>query len=320
VQHYWSVLKKTKLIILIFIIGAAGLAAQHNVSHPEDYDLQVVKFYFQKGEYVTVVNYITELQEESYISDSLNYYNALAYRGLGEDQEALNILSDLIIHSINHDLTDKIVNELKPVLNFQTPSDKIDTISNLISELQHDHNLSDLLFIMADIYEEVHLFEEANDVYRTILTETNVKAQLQIDLLIATNHINLKEYEEALMILEPISSLQDSLLNKDALYYSYNAYLGLGENGSALEDLVELYDNYPNHPRRFEIIQALADIHFQEGNYIVSWYLLEQLKEISDPTQEFNLEREIKQLRDKLSNEEDLEDQFRLFKLDLKQN
>ena len=99
-------------------------------------------------------------------------------------------------------------------------------------------------------------------------------------------------------------------MNRDALFLSYAANFSLNKTASAKADLIELYSIYPEHPSRFEIIQALSDIFLQEKQYITSWFLLEELKSLCDPAQLFAVESKIKELKQMIALEPDLPAQF----------
>jgi hypothetical protein len=318
VQHYW--LDHKFVLIFAILFCSLGITAQE-IDEPAselDYNLQVVKFYFEKQEYETVLNYIDDLNKESYVTDSLKYYQALSYDGLGRGIEASDVYSNLLIHSFDKDLNRRILTHLELSLQDLPVSFRIDKISQILNELRTDDQRTDLLFMLAEIYEEAHFFEEANDVYRTILSEVDAIEQFTLDFKIAANFIFLKDYESALNILEPIVSLQDSVLNKDALFLSFLANHSLNRFNEARLDLIELYQNYPEHNKRFEILSALADIYFQDRSYIASWFILEELMTISDASQLYLIEKKIVKIKELISEEGDLPPQFQNFKLDLR--
>jgi len=315
VQLYLSEKIKFKIFILIIITFFSTLFAEDPAveTRPINYDAQLIKFYLQKNEFETVVNYIENLRKDNYITDSLNYFQALSYKGLKNWDGTINIFSDLIMRSLDNDLIEQIIPDFKLCINNIDTSARIEKISDILNDLHNEHLRSDLLFILAHIYEDAHFFEEANDVYKTILGETNIKEQFNVDLKIAANHLLLKQYKEALIILDPIISLQDSVLNSDALFYSYIANFSLNNIEIAKLHLTSLYKDYPEHPRRGEILESLAEIFFLEDQFIMSWYLLNELKKISNDSQNFLLDIKIERIKEMINSDELLQDQFQFF-------
>jgi len=213
---------------------------------------------------------------------------------------------------LDNSLIELIIPDFKLCIDNIDTSDQIEKISDILNDIRNDDFRLEMLFILAAIYEDTHFFEEANDVYKTILAETNIKEQFNVDLKIAANHILLKEYTEALEILDPIITVQDSVLNKDALFYSYIANLSLNNIDVAKLQLITLYTDFPEHTARGEIVESLADIFFLEKQYIMSWFLLNELKLISDPSKNFHIDKKIDQIRALIGSEELIQDQFQL--------
>jgi len=305
---------KLKLLIIISFAFFSMLIAEEVAveTQPVNYDMQLIKFYLQKNEFSTVIDYIENLREDNYITDSLNYYQALSYQGLNQWNESIDIFSELIKNSLDNSLIELIIPDFKLCIDNIDTSDQIEKISDILNDIRNDDFRLEMLFILAAIYEDTHFFEEANDVYKTILAETNIKEQFNVDLKIAANHILLKEYTEALEILDPIITVQDSVLNKDALFYSYIANLSLNNIDVAKLQLITLYTDFPEHTARGEIVESLADIFFLEKQYIMSWFLLNELKLISDPSKNFHIDKKIDQIRALIGSEELIQDQFQL--------
>ena len=131
---------------------------------------------------------------------------------------------------------------------------------------------------------------------------------------IATNHIFLKEYNESLQILEPIIALQDSVINENALFYSYIANYSLQQFKAAKSSLLTLYLHYLEHPNRHEIMKGLAELYEIEHQYLLSWYLLNELYYLSNDAQKFNIHRDISRIKKMLVQDTLSIDQFKDFK------
>ena len=306
---------KNCILILIFILHI-NLVAETSTHLDEnvDYDFQLIKFYLNKEEYNLIIDHINSIEKETFITDSLKYFRAKAYVGLENWEEASTLFSNILKTSKNEKLSLTVIEELKEVLDHFDAMISIEKISNTLDDMKNDNLRPELLFILAEIYEENQLFSEANDVYKTILKETDFKNKAILNLKMVTNYIFLKEFENAIKTLKPIIALNDSLLNEDALFFNYIANHSLNKFKKAKESLLKLYIDYPNHRNKAEIIHGLAELYVLEQQYLISWYLLNELYEISSQAQKIAIYEEIKIIKELIVHDSLTVDQFKNFK------
>jgi len=320
---------KQNLLILLILLFSAVLSGQQNestlpdslnphlilemdLSNSVDYYYELIKFYILEEEFDLALTYLDSIS--SNMTDSLYYFKGLSYKGKEDwDNAALNFGASIKCYR-HKEIMDAATNQLKATLKNLPPMLAIEKLSGFINDLNKGELLAHFLFIMAWVYEENQLFEEANDVYQTIIRETNYEDKINTKLKIATNYIFLKEFANAKTILQPIIALNDSIYNQDAIFYNYIANFSLEDFASARTDLLRLYLEYPDHPNKAEILQGLAKVFEKEQQYILSWYMLTELMQNSNEVQKFVIQQEIERLIDLIGSEEIKVDQFEYLK------
>ena len=78
--------------------------------------------------------------------------------------------------------------------------------------------------------------------------------------------------------------------------------------------LIRLYTDFPKAKNRFDIIFNLAGLYAQEGQFLLSWYLLNELFEESSEVQKFIIYSEINRIKEKLVQDSLTVNQFKNFK------
>ena len=200
------------------------------------------------------------------------------------------------------------------ILKKEETSYSIEVLSTILDSLSNKNLRKDLLFALADIYERNLLYNEANDVYQTILSDTLNVDTLNILMKIASNDIYLKEFTESRAILDTL--LQNNSSQIDSLKILYlKAFTYYKENNfdMANELFLNLYKNYPNHPERWNVIYFLSKTFLYKKQYLVAWYLLDELYKISSESQKFKLYDEIQSLKTQFLNDKTATDQFKYF-------
>ncbi len=325
---------KHNLIVLLFLLFSAVLFAQleestlkdslnphlileMELSNSVDYYYELIKFYILEEEFDLALTYLDSIS--SNMTDSLYYFRGLSYKGKEDwDNAAINFGASIKCYR-HEEIMDAATNQLKATLKNLSPMLAIEKLSSFINDLNQGELLAHFLFIMAWVYEENQLFEEANDVYQTIIRETNYEDKIDTKLRIATNYIFLKEFANAKTVLKPVIALNDSIYNQDAIFYNYIANFSLKDFTSARIDLLRLYQEYPDHPNKTEILQGLAEVFEKEQQYLLSWYMLTELMQISSEVQKYVIQQEIERLKDLIGSEEIKVDQFEYFKLKLEE-
>lgn len=308
---------KAKILILLVIVFCIDLYAQNNsVSNINDvkYNIKLIKFYIEKNEYKTALEYIDKTLEEAIEKDSLFYFKGFIYKENEDWLQASEFFAKSILYTSEESLINDWLSNFEEVIIQVSPLSAFDIVSAAISKAQNTQKHIGFLNILARLYESNQLYGEANDVYKTILQENDESERYNLQIKIATNTIFQKEYEEALKILEPLIALDDSLYNEKLLFLDYIANISLEHYENAKKSLLRLYLDFPQHPNREEILAGLVDIFLHQEQYLMSWYMLNELFKISDEVQKFKLQKDIEYIKQKVYENSTLEDQFKYFK------
>lgn len=306
------------ILVLMVTVFCINLYAQNekNVSNINDfkYNLKLIKFYIEKYEYENALEYIDKTLEEAIEKDSLYYYKAFIYEELEDWLQASEFFAKSILHASEEQFINERLADFEIAIIHVSPLSAFDIVSAAVSKAQNAQKHVGFLNILARLYESNQLYGEANDVYRTILLETEESENNNLQIKIATNNIFKKDYKEALNILEPLIILDDSLYIEKLLFLDYIANISLEYYEDAKKSLIRLYLDFPEHKNRDEILAGLADIFKHQEQYLMSWYMLSELFIISDEAQKFKLQEDIKRIKQKICESTTIEHQFRYFK------
>ncbi len=308
---------KAKILILLVIVFCIDLYAQNNsVSNINDvkYNIKLIIFYIEKNEYETALEYIDKTLEEAIKKDSLFYLKGFIYKENEDLLQASEFFAKAILYTSEKSLINDWLAYFEEVIIQVSPLSAFDIVSAAVSKAQNTQKHVGFLNILARLYESNQLYGEANDVYRTILQENDESERYNLQIKIATNKIFQKEYEKALNILEPLIALDDSLYIEKLLFLDYIANISLEHYEDAKSSLLRLYLDFPQHPNREEILAGLVDTFLHQEQYLMSWYMLNELFKISDEVQRLKLQKDLKFIKQKVSDNSTLEDQFKYFK------
>ena len=302
------------LLVTVFCINLYA-QTEKNMSNINDfkYNLKLIKFYIEKYEYDNALEYIDKTLEEAIEKDSLFYYKAFIYEELEDWLQASEFFAKAILHSSEEKVIDELLTDFEIAIIHVSPLSAFDIVSAAVANAQNTQKHVGFLNILARLYESNQLYGEANDVYRTILLETEESESYKLQIKIATNNIFQKDYEEALNILEPLITLDDSLYIEQLLFLNYIANISLEYYENAKISLIRLYLDFPEHTNREEILAGLADIFKHQEQYLMSWYMLNELFKISDEAKRFKIQNDIERIKEMICESNTIEDQFRYF-------
>ncbi len=308
-----------KKFSLIIIFLTALLFAQ-KIHETLEYQVNLIRFYRNEQEYENVINYADSAMSEQIMLDSLHYFKAIALFEQENWEKSADNFGRAMLYNQNEDFLIKTTKSYKEVLN-KIPSLKaIEVNSKIIDDVDaekpklHNHFLK----IMALLYEKNNLFEEANDVYKTILSSDIYAEPLWLEIKIAKNYIYQKEYSKAMHSLELVLATEDKNCVKDALFLYYLAAYSNENFEIAKETLIELYCKYPNHLQREEILFSLAKIFEGENQFLMSLFFFNELYKINDEAQKIKTYREIVRLKKLFIENSSIEEQFENFIPDFK--
>lgn len=311
-------MKRVIFVVFIISVFSFGLCAQTNDRLSEQRSLyynELIKFYLNLQEYDLVTSIIDTVEVHHLYADSLAYYQSRAYMGQQKWSEAIGAAYPILIKQQNEELINWSMNMIRSQISKVQPHVAIELLSHLLDKIENESIVVELLLIIAEVYEQNQLYNEANDVYQTILKEPSFDDTTKINLRYATNSIYVRQYQEAVRILEPIVEDYDPEYIQEALYLLYLGYYSLQWYDKAQNVLIHLYLNYPEHANIYEITKKLASLYQNQQEYIVSWYLLEELIRQSTPAQKYEIFQQIEALKNRIVTESISINQFRRMKL-----
>ena len=309
---------------LIFLVGFVlfwQISAKNRSETPKrefSHNYELIKYYLNIEDFDKAEILVDSICADSIYTDSLLYFKGLALEGKKRYEKAADMFSELIILTKDATLRKEAEQHLQKVLLELHPTEAIEKVTAIIDSLKDEKIQFDLFLMMAKVYEKNQLFEEAVDIYSDLLQEQNFPDTFFLHLKIAENDIFLKKYNDALQNIEIITENRDSLYWEDALFYSYLANYSLHKIDEATENLLQLYRDFPQTKNRFEIIYNLAELFEEKGQYLLSWYFLNELFATGTEAQKFVIYAKIEEIKNALLRDSLTVNQFKYFSPDWK--
>jgi len=309
-----------KMIIFLLVISFFALMAEdekidkYTEILKSTHNFELIKYFMETEEYSHAITIIDSTLLDSVMVDSLIFFKGLAYEGLKDWDKATLEFSKIIMCTTNDSLKNSAKDKFKQSILHVNPVLAVEKVTAIFDTVNTDSLHNDLLLTIAEIYETNQLFSEAIDIYKNIRKDTTFSDTVFLDLKIAVNNIFQKKYNKAIEILDQIIISNDSLHIEDALYFSYISWFSLDNFPKAKFFLIHLYTDFPKAKNRFDIIFNLAGLYANEGQHLLSWYLLNELFEESSEVQKFIIYSEINRIKDLLVQDSLTVNQFKNFK------
>jgi len=297
-----------KIILGILMLICGLLYADENLREPD-----LIQFYMEKGDYENALSVVENARVDSSMIDSLNFFKAIILEKINKPDESAKVFGEIIISSQDSILVDLSQKYYLKNVNSMETLKAIDNISSLLDSLSQKPIIKNMLFAMAAIYERNLLYEEANDVYQSMVEDTLAVDTLSIYMKIALNDIYLKKFLQSRILLDSLALNFDNADSSKIDYLKYMTYFKEKNYKEARKILLHLYSDYPNHPERNDIIHSLAKTYLYDKQYLMTWYLLNELYHISSESQKFKLFDEIESVKKKFIKDKTVSDQFRDF-------
>ncbi|MFA5499240.1 MAG: hypothetical protein WC327_06835 [Candidatus Cloacimonadia bacterium] len=254
----------------------------------------LAKYYYTQKQYQKVVDFIDQhLNKQSYQSsaDSLYYFSAAAHKELNNNDTALQTIRLLLNSSKDTKLQSLTLSLAESILLKIDVRKSYDFINR---ELEYNPNESlhnSLISILARVFENSYQYADANELYFK-LAETASDTEL-IDLFsrIAVNLMYLRENQKALFYLDYIQNNSDNIqATENALFLSYLANYSLSNYETALKILLNLYLEYPESHKRFDIAKNLIELLIDLDMPLFAYRVLNDYYLESKPSQQFILD------------------------------
>ena len=303
------------ILILSVLLFAEDIDENRNLLNSTN-NFDLIKYYLVIEDYEQAISIIDSSLVDSVMTDSLNYFKGIAFFGLKRYKNAADSFAETIFSNPEISSQDRTLKYFQDCLSKLHITDAIEKTTVLLDSIRNNDIQNDLMLTIAEIYEDNQLFSEAIDVYIGILSDNEISDEVFLHYKIARNKIFLKNYEEALLILDDILASEDTLHRENTLLLSYVANYSAGNIPKAKENLMQLYNQYPDSENRFGFTYNLADIFQQERQYLLSWFLLNELYSRGSEAQKFVIYSKIEKIKELLIQDSLTVDQFKIFKPD----
>ena len=303
------------ILILSCLLFAEDIDENRNLLNSTN-NFDLIKYYLVIEDYEQAISIIDSSLVDSVMTDSLNYFKGIAFLGLKRYTNAADSFAETIFSNPVISSQDRSLKYFQDCLSKLHITDAIEKTTVLLDSIRNNDIRNDLMLTIAEIYEDNQVFSEAIDVYLEILSDNDISDEVFLHYKIARNKIFLKNYTEALQILDDILASEDTLHRENTLLLSYVANYSAGNIPKAKENLMQLYDQYPDSENRFGFTYNLADIFQQERQYLLSWFLLNELYKSGSEAQKFVIYSKIEKIKELLIQDSLTVDQFKNFKPD----
>ena len=303
------------ILILSVLLFAEDIDENRNLLNSTN-NFDLIKYYLVIEDYEQAISIIDSSLVDSVMTDSLNYFKGIAFFGLKRYKNAADSFAETIFSNPEISSQDRTLKYFQDCLSKLHITDAIEKTTVLLDSIRNNDIRNDLMLTIAEIYEDNQVFSEAIDVYLEILSDNDISDEVFLHYKIARNKIFLKNYTEALQILDDILASEDTLHRENTLLLSYVANYSAGNIPNAKENLMQLYDQYPDSENRFGFTYNLADIFQQERQYLLSWFLLNELYKSGSEAQKFVIYSKIEKIKELLIQDSLTVDQFKNFKPD----
>jgi tetratricopeptide (TPR) repeat protein len=297
-----------KWILLLFAFFFSNLQAENEMDN-----LQIFKSYLQNEQFDLAKEMLEFTEFDSTLHDSFALQKTLLFQKTGEWEKAIDSTIEILAYSENDSLQHASIPVFQELLPHLSPVSTIEKITAVIKQTNNAEIRREFLVLLASVYERNHLFGEAKDVYYVLLNDSTQVDTMNIFLNIIHTDISLQKFATAIHTIDSLSVSADSLYLPDLQFLQFISYYSANEIKSAKKILMNLYIEYPDFKNRNEIIEALAEIYYDEQQYLLSWYFWNKLYEISSAYKKMTILKTLQEVKESLVNDSLATEQFKFF-------
>ncbi|MCF7918447.1 MAG: hypothetical protein K9N06_00855 [Candidatus Cloacimonetes bacterium] len=301
-------------ITMLLMIGILLGQLQGAELHPDHYYIELIKHYMSLGEYDLALQ-VAETNPDVDSPDSLAWLQGQIYKFRQENKKAVDYFIETIIITENQDLQNLAYDDLERLLRAMDPIEVIEILTNLLETVKGDLYLR-IILKLAEIYESKSLYEEANDIYISLLNGENFRDTLGLRIKVATNSMFRKNYDQAIRFARQSQNESDSLFIPQALFIEFMGYYSQNKLDKALIPLLKLYLEYPVFSRKFEIYLSLVELFLYKGEDLAALYLLEEYYPLAGLLEKRIIDEKVQTILDNLQEKPGRHQLFKLFKPD----
>lgn len=297
-----------KWILLLFAFFFSNLQAETEIDN-----LQLLKSYLQNEQFDLAKEMLEFTSFDSSLDDSLAVQKTLLFQKTSEWEKAIDSTIEILAYSENDSLQHATIPIFHELLTHLSPASTIEKITTVIKQTNNAEIRREFLLLLASVYERNHLFGEAKDVYYVLLNDSTQVDTMNIFFNIIHADISLQNFSAAIHTIDSLSVTADSLYLADLQFLQFISYYSANETKSAKKILMKLFVQYPDFKNRNEIIEALAEIYYDEQQYLLSWYFWNKLYEISSAYKKMTILKTLQEIKESLVNDSLATEQFKFF-------
>ncbi len=296
------------LMLLIIII----FNSLHSETDLEEFN--TLKFYIQQNQFDLAKDLLESTEFDSTLQDSLALQKILLYKQTKEWENAIDSAIDILVHSKDNSLQSEMISVFNENLVHLSPVTAIEKITTVINQTKNPEIRRESLFLLASVYERNHLFGEAKDVYFVILNDSTQVDTMQIYFNILQADISLQNFEQAIETIDSLLITADSLDIADLYFYQFITFYSSSQKEKAKTILMKFYLHYPEYKNRKEILEALAELYYDNKQYLLSLYFWNELYQFSSAYKKITILNTLQEVKESFVKDSLAIEQFKNFK------
>lgn len=152
--------------------------------------------------------------------------------------------------------------------------------------------------------EKYHVYEQDSLLYvqDTMISGMTYRPDPEILHRLAVNEIRMRNYTQALEYLDMMKEYNQGL-NEEALFLSYLAHYSMDRSVEAIEILLDIYYDYPDSRKRFDIVINLIERLMENEQDIYAWFFLQEYYSTATQAERWSLDRYRDTLKPKLQSD-----------------
>jgi len=221
---------------------------------------ELMNYYFQLENYDKAIA-ISDSLEENLPDNKLLKLKALAQ--LKRTKVALNYAASVLIDSTNIPISDDVLSEIEQLLLSTGIKETSNYFESIIDSLNNNVIHNKLILSLANLYEQKHLYSEANRIYESILADSSF-TEPEIPLFkMISNLESENRYHNAITIISHKYAMLSRRGQIKALEKVYQ--LSILKRERDILPLLTLFYSFPEYERRNWLLTELALVH-EESN------------------------------------------------------
>jgi hypothetical protein len=273
----------------------AFIAKNPTATRAKKTGIDLIKYYIGKNDVFSAETLLdTLLSANVDKTDTLRFWDGKVKTLKGNEPEAISIYSSLISASSDSLVVKDALNSLQTLLEDKSPRRYSEVISTIVDSMVYRKGYNDIMQTLAYLYEKSELYNQANQVYFTILDDSLMTDSVAVMNKIGLNLMYQENFEDADTLLS--NFMLNSEKNPETMLLIATAKMGKNEIENAINVLLNIYFDFPEYGKRKEMMLTLADNFYANNQYLPAWYFYKKLNFEDDPRTNFIINQKTSEL------------------------